>query len=392
MGRKKTSTEKLLTTNVGASSAGTSSKSPVKRASVPSTPRGPNMAAGVSNIPLPPLLDRIGDVRHDLQEIIAGQVEDGEIPDRNVHGMSRSRSRSPLPKTAKIHNSPVRRAPRGEQDGRRGRNRHRSSSSEDSSSSSESDTESSSSEERRRKRRKKAKSSKKKSKSKHRSKSKKSKKTKRSRSRRGKKRERSSSSSSESDSSSDEEPPPPRRRKPSVGKGKVGKSGSKGKHAGRRERTPSPVRPIPPDLISDSEEEDDDDDDTSEEEWSYDGANDYDDDELDRLTARALAEVSRRANQKKPDKSKSARSSSTPAREKTDDKTKSARTDDKSKSANGATAGVTTTPTPSPDDPMERALRVMTEAFEVASERGEPINDAYARIVDGALRSVIMLP
>ncbi len=37
-------------------------------------------------------------------------------------------------------------------------------------------------------------------------------------------------------------------------------------------------------------------------------------------------------------------------------------------------------------DMMEQALKIAQEAFDQENERGEPINDAYARIVDGALR------
>ncbi len=143
----------------------------------------------------------------------------------------------------------------------------------------------------------------------------------------------------------------------------MGKHGSKGKSTGRRERTPSPDKRDPPDLVTDS---DDSDDEEGSEDYNETG---YDEDELDRLTARALAEVSRRANHPKPadkNKSTSAPKQQTPQQVKT--------------------TVVADTAESAADDPMERALRIVQEAFEVESERGEPIHDAYARIVDGALR------
>ncbi len=368
MGRKKLPVEKVQTPKNGASGSGVP-RTPSKKARSSGTPRGSYKGTGVAEIPLPPLIQRIGGLRDELQRYVVkpqssrGPTEDGEIEDdRPIHRMSRSRSKSPPPQTARIHNSPPD-TPRDSQDGRRGRvNRTRLSSSDDSDSTEDSDSSSSSSsseERHKKKHRRKSKSSRRK-----RGKSKKAKKDKsRSRSRKGKKRKRSPSTSSSSDSSSSEdESPPPRRRRPiQVGKGKVGKHGSKGKSAGRRERTPSSDKRDPPALITDSEDSEDD---VGSEDYNETG---YDEDELDRLTARALAEVSRRANQPGPvDKNKSTSTPKQPTQQKA--------------------PAVTDTVDTTADDPMERALRIVQEAFEVESERGEPIHDAYARIVDGALR------
>ncbi len=37
-------------------------------------------------------------------------------------------------------------------------------------------------------------------------------------------------------------------------------------------------------------------------------------------------------------------------------------------------------------DPMLKALKIAQEAFDQEGEKGQPINEAYAKIVDGALR------
>ncbi len=390
-------------------------QTPKKGNSLQGTPRDGNMAphsplATPPRVPQPPFVERLGEIQGVLQNYVDQQAEEGEIPG----GMDKDRVHDgqepgPVPPRKERSHSPIRYR-RNDKHGRRNASRSSSSSSDSSSSSSSSSSScstcSSSSSERGKKKKKSR--SKKSKRERSRRKKKRSNKRGKKHGRRGKRQSRKRKRDSSSSDDEDYGPGPSHpkvRPKPVIGKGKQGTKG-KGKAPPPRvqddERDRDPPRDREPPRRDREMSYDPDYDDIAankandfnyyddyeyndeyyEDDQGYYQEDSDEEDELDRFTARALTEVNRRANKEQREKLAEERRRASLTLAQILDRTPAppdataADVDAEAKKAEPTNT----------DDPMAKALKIAQEAFDQEVEKGQPINDAYAKIVDGALR------
>ena len=368
---------------------GKSSKSPAKKgpginedsqrkdATRKATPQKTNMAESLPprsprsprRIPTPNLFDRLADIQDkiDYMNQMDKNNDDGggiahldlNRPLSPIRRRSRSRSRS----VSRVCDSPLpgrsnTLPPRGRKDKKspeKGQKRKAVSSSSSADSSSSSSGSSSPSPVRKHKKSKSKSRGRSAKKSKHGRHGKRTKKSKKSR--------KHVSNSSDSDDS----PSPVRRPKPQIGKGKKGKT-DKGKSGRRREVTPDSTS-------SDSSSSDDSD------------SGDYTDTdaEFERLTARAMSEVSARDN--KAQREKLAREKLLKSIKEKEDQNQFKNQEDISHELNDLTPEQRQAIAEDRyDNNFAKVVKAAQDKFEEPLQRSGPINEGYAKIINSALR------